>query len=724
MPDALTEEANTWYAGRAEDSYPRAVKIFGVEPRHDAGFVYEANENGVGEANFSWTSPTPTYRYTYVRDHGDNGWDGYENAYSAAGINEYGVSCSATLSIYANTDTKRVDPAVDDGIGEYSYVSIALGQSKTAREAVELLGSLVSEYGACSQDQIIISDNTQSWMLAVVSGHQWVAFQLPEDQASANPNMGSLWYKINLDDTKTCIHSEELVSLPEENGFLKTFEDGTPDIARTYSRDNEGNGQFSRYVIGRAYFDALQGLEYTVSDAGAITGVTDGPLFFTPGRGDWTTFEMIRSLGATARNVTGLKDNVSATVTGVGRQDSLESHVFEIKRNTDPQIATVEWLALNRDEFSVAIPNYGALMTKVNWRYGTQDLSLEHQGARYSRDDVTVAMTAGDHDQYLPYVLMDINSLANSDRENLASGVREYLDALQKALIEDNDKVEAALYAAAKGDREALATKAADVAAELTWEKCFALLTEARNYLNGDKAELFVASDYDAANGTLKEDLGYAEAVVPSQPDSSKPETPVAPAEKTMVWKQNSKGWWLEDENGNFPTNQWAKQNGKWYYFDGNGYMKSGWQKISGKWYHLGAASDGAMKSGWQKIGGFWYYFGTDGDGAMKSGWQKINGKWYHLGAASDGAMKSGWQKIGGSWYLLGGKNDGAMKTGWQKVGAYWYLLGGQDDGAMKTGWQKVDGKWYYLDKVGAMASSTWVGPYWVNASGAWTRTR
>ena len=64
------------------------------------------------------------------------------------------------------------------------------------------------------------------------------------------------------------------------------------------------------------------------------------------------------------------------------------------------------------------------------------------------------------------------------------------------------------------------------------------------------------------------------------------------------------------------------------------------------------------------------------------------------------------------------------MKTGWQKVGAYWYLLGGQDDGAMKTGWQKVDGKWYYLDKVGAMASSTWVGPYWVNASGAWTRTR
>lgn len=76
MPDTYTKEANTWYAGRAEDTAARQAKIFGVEPAHEAGFVYQSNENGdfAEGDNFQWTSDTPTYRYTYVRDHGDNGW--------------------------------------------------------------------------------------------------------------------------------------------------------------------------------------------------------------------------------------------------------------------------------------------------------------------------------------------------------------------------------------------------------------------------------------------------------------------------------------------------------------------------------------------------------------------------------------------------------------------------------------------------------------------------
>lgn len=530
MPDSLTAEKGVWYAGRAEDSYPRAVKLFGVEPAHAKGFVYQGNENGGGAegGNFQWTAPADTYRYTYVRDHGDNGWEGMDNAYSAAGINEHGVSCSATLSIYASTETQGADPNVDEGIGEYSYVAIALGQSKTAREAVELLGSLVSQYGACSCDQVIISDAKQSWLLAVLSGHQWIAFQLPEDKASVNPNMGSLFYEIDLDNPNV-LHSEGIVTMPEEHGFLKTFENGKPDIARTYSRLNEGNGQFSRYVIGRAYFDSLAGLDYTVNEKGFITGVTDAPLFFKPGRSDWSTFDMIRSLAARADNVTGLEANVSTGVTGIGRQDSLESHVFEIKRGSDPQIATVEWLALNRDEFSVAVPIFGALVTEASWRYGDQSIDLAHQGDAYNRDSVALAKHAGDWDQYMPYVMMDLNTLANANRDTLAPGLRAYLDALQKELIAQNDQVEAALLKAPKGDRSALATKAADVATEKTWERCYNVLQEARAYLKGDKAKPFQASDYNAATKGLVTPLAYASETLAT------PDKPAAPAATSIA---------------------------------------------------------------------------------------------------------------------------------------------------------------------------------------------
>lgn len=512
MPDSLTQEKGTWYFGRAEDSYPRAVKIFGVEPAHEAGFVYQSNENWDFDQgdNFQWTSPTKTFRYTYVRDHGDNDWQGDSNAYSAAGINENGVSCSATLSIYANDAASEADPTIPSGIGEYNYASIILGQSKTAREGVELIGSLIDEHGACSTDQIIISDNKETWLLSVVSGHQWIAFPLPEDQASVNPNMGSLWYKINPAD-EGVLHSANLVKLAEDNGFLKTFDDGTPDIARSYADPNtEGKGQYSRYVIGRAYFDSLKGLEYHVDADGAITGVADAPLFFTPGRSDYTTFDMIRSEAARADNVKGLKEEVATSVTGVGRQDSLESHVFEIKRGLDPEVATVEWLALNRDEFSVAIPNYAALMTEVNERYGTQDLDATHQGDDYDYDSVAMARSAGEWDQYLPYVLMDINTLANADRTNVAPGTRAYLDALQKELIAQHDKVEAQMLKTPKAERTALANKAADVAAEKTWERCYALLQDMRAYYKGDKKTPFVASDYNMSTQGLAKPFTYA----------------------------------------------------------------------------------------------------------------------------------------------------------------------------------------------------------------------
>ena len=48
------------------------------------------------------------------------------------------------------------------GLGEYSYASIILGESATAREGVELIGSLVDEKGVCTNDQIIIADNNET----------------------------------------------------------------------------------------------------------------------------------------------------------------------------------------------------------------------------------------------------------------------------------------------------------------------------------------------------------------------------------------------------------------------------------------------------------------------------------------------------------------------------------------------------------------------------------
>lgn len=64
------------------------------------------------------------------------------------------------------------------------------------------------------------------------------------------------------------------------------------------------------------------------------------------------------------------------------------------------------------------------------------------------------------------------------------------------------------------------------------------------------------------------------------------------------------------------------------------------------------------------------------------------------------------------------------MKSGWQYLNNRWYYLGDVTDGAMKTDWVFVGGKWYFLYEDGHMAANTWVGNYYVNASGEWTQTR
>ena len=192
MGKDLTADGNTYY-GRAEDFGARYLKHFGIEPAHEAGFTYSSNESA-----FEYTSNKPTYRYSYVRDHPSN-WEGHTDAYSEAGINEKGVSCSATLSTSYNEDAKAADP-IDEatGIGEYSYGSVILGQSANAREGVELLGSLIDEQGTCTNDQIIIADNNETWLFATLSAHQWIAMKLADDVASLNPNIGSLNYDVDL----------------------------------------------------------------------------------------------------------------------------------------------------------------------------------------------------------------------------------------------------------------------------------------------------------------------------------------------------------------------------------------------------------------------------------------------------------------------------------------------------------------------------------------------
>ena len=187
-------------------------------------------------------------------------------------------------------------------------------------------------------------------------------------------------------------------------------------------------------------------------------------------------------------------------------------------------------------------------------------------------------------------------------------------------------------------------------------------------------------------------------------------------------WKQNKNGYWWQENDYSYPRNQWKTIYGKQYHFNSGGYMDTGWTKVDGRWYYLGARNDGAKKTYWQKVYGKYYWLGSNG--VMRTGWQQVYGKYYWLGGSNDGAMKTGWVRLNGKYYWLG--NNGDMKSGWQTIYKKKYYLGRANDGAMKTGWQKIDGYWYYFGGAndGSLKTNTWIGNYYVDANGRWTKTR
>ena len=546
MGKNLTADGNTYY-GRAEDFGKRYLKHFGIEPSHGPGHIY-----GSDESEFAYTSPNTTYRYSYVRDHPSQ-WHGRWDAYSEAGINEKGVSCSATLTTYMNADAKAADPLTDTGIGEYSYGSVILGESATAREGVELLGKIIDEQGACGNDQLIIADNNETWLFAALSGHQWIAMKLTDDVASLNPNNGNLNYKVNLNDGANCLHSEGIESMPVEKGFAKYFDDGQFDVAQTYGEEisEKAMHSWTRYVQGRAYFDAplAEGTDYEIkkdtskkprAKVGAMVNEMQ-PLFFQPGKSNWNTFEMIRAFGNRGEKVPGLNANTDGAY-AIGTETNTEINLFQIRRGLDPEVATIQWEMLSRAAYSVAIPFYSALMTEVSPYFSDQTVSFDHC-------DEADIVNNEEPENSINYVLMDISTLCFENPDTLGVGVRAYLDALQNELIEQNKEVDAAMLAETTTEgRTALANKAGNAATENTYVKCKALLQEMRAYLKAENFDQpFTPSDLNTETNGLKESITYAkdalatDPVTPDQPGTpeqpGKPEQPSTPAQPEQPTK-------------------------------------------------------------------------------------------------------------------------------------------------------------------------------------------
>ena len=76
-------------------------------------------------------------------------------------------------------------------------------------------------------------------------------------------------------------------------------------------------------------------------------------------------------------------------------------------------------------------------------------------------------------------------------------------------------------------------------------------------------------------------------------------------------WKEDTTGYWYQNDDGSSPSESWQNINGKWYYFKPNGYMNVGWIKVSDKWYYC--EKSGEMRTAELATDVFTFKFNEDG---------------------------------------------------------------------------------------------------------------
>lgn len=193
------------------------------------------------------------------------------------------------LTIAETTFGGRSELVDTAGIIDYgSLIYIALQRSKTAREAIDVMTSLVEEYGYYSSgESFTIADPNEVWIMEMIGkgpgrkGAVWVAIRIPDDCISAHANQARI-RQFPLKDKDNCLYSKDVIKFAREMGYFDG-KDTEFDFAAAYCPADFGG---LRYCDARvwSYFnmyadaDMNAYLPWAMGDASA----TPMPLYVKP----------------------------------------------------------------------------------------------------------------------------------------------------------------------------------------------------------------------------------------------------------------------------------------------------------------------------------------------------------------------------------------------------------------------------------------------------------
>lgn len=266
---------------------------------------------------------------------------------ATACTNEYGVSITMAVTAFPNDAALEADPLVEGGVSEFTAPELVICQSKTAREAVEVLFESIDKYGSSESNIVMIADQNEVWYVEIYTGHQYAAVKMPTDKVSVFGNEYTLEYLSDYDDSIT---SKELISLAEKNGFAVHGKNDEVNLFSTYS----GKQVTSEYChmrtwIGHQILAPSNFSSYYNNNAMY-------PLCFTPD-------EKV-SLQDVCQILRNRFDGTKYSPDETGRMDmrvigtdtALSAHAIQVFPDLPAEISCVSWVSCGPQRYGVFVP--------------------------------------------------------------------------------------------------------------------------------------------------------------------------------------------------------------------------------------------------------------------------------------------------------------------------------------------------------------------------------
>ena len=340
-------DQGTYIIARSEDQAQSDYnKMFMVQPRVDNVPGRTILDTATG---FEIPLPDTTYQYTYVPDY-TRGEDGM---YPGSCTNEFGVSITATVSTSTCDAWREADPFVEPGLREAILAAAVAAVATSARDAVDVLLEYVDTYGSEEGNTVMITDQSEAWIVEIYGGHHYCAMKMPDDKVAVygNQNMIGL-----VDPSATpedgYIYSDGLFELIDELG-LAVKEGDLYHLAKCVSNNTRSDSSNMRNWGGMKLLAPSLVGEYDTNEF--------YPLFYSPDEkvSVLDVMDIYRNrYEGTELDVT-LEGNEGNRV--IGTPNSSQIHILQTFPDWPAESAAINWICLGNTEHSVFIPFFSGI---------------------------------------------------------------------------------------------------------------------------------------------------------------------------------------------------------------------------------------------------------------------------------------------------------------------------------------------------------------------------